>query len=86
MFPLDDSGSSGPLWLDYWQPQNGKIDDVQDNLLEELEESILNLSFSPPAKKVKCYSEDDNAREDIIREEEKILQDCIPGVREEIFP
>jgi hypothetical protein len=44
-----------------------QIDDVQDNLLEELEESILNLSFSPPAKKVKCYSEDDNAREDIIR-------------------
>ena len=52
-----------------------QIDGVQDNLLEELEESILNLSFSPPAKKVKCYSEDDNAREDIISEEEKILQD-----------
>ena len=61
-----------------------QIDGVQDNLLEELEESILNLSFSPPAKKVKCYSEDDNAREDIIREEDKILQDCIPGVREEM--
>jgi hypothetical protein len=40
-----------------------QIDDVQDNLLEELEESILNLSFSPPAKKVKYYSEDDNARD-----------------------
>jgi hypothetical protein len=52
-----------------------QIGDVQDNLLEELEESTVNLSFSPPAKKVKCYSEDDNAREDIISEEEKILQD-----------
>ena len=42
-----------------------QIDDVQDNLLEKLEEFILNLSLdfqSQPAKKSKCYSEDDNAR------------------------
>jgi hypothetical protein len=42
-----------------------QIDDVQDNLLEKLEEFILNLSLdfqSQPAKKIKCYSEDDNAR------------------------
>jgi hypothetical protein len=42
-----------------------QIDDVQDNLLEELEEFILNLSLdfqSLPAKKIKSYSEDDNAR------------------------
>jgi hypothetical protein len=44
----------------------------------------IRVKYKSFKKKVKCYSEDDNAREDIIREEEKILQDCIPGVREEM--